>query len=168
MRSVAAGLMALIASGAWGDTAVDTEDLTEPLVGVEYFGGWWEPTPNKWNYSADGDWRPKYPGRVPLLGAYNTQETMDKEIVAAAENGVDFFLILWYYHRPGEDKEPHSQRLNRALDQFQQSPEAHRMHFMVEFCNHPPFEVETEADWEACIAVFVRAMRHPSYLRVNG
>ena len=47
------------------------------------------------------------------------------------------------------------------------SPEAHRMKFMIEFCNHPPFEVITEKDWESCVAYWTRCMAHPSYLRIE-
>jgi hypothetical protein len=77
-----------------------------PLIGVSYFAGWWRPLPNKWNYDpAVGDWRARFPQRVPLLGEYNDQPTMDKEIVAAAEHGIDSFLILWYYNGPNESQE---------------------------------------------------------------
>ena len=65
------------------------------LVGVYYFAGWWRDPPNKW-ITRGVDWRPQYPGRVPILGEYNDQDTMDKEIIAAADHGVDFFQILWY------------------------------------------------------------------------
>jgi hypothetical protein len=48
--------------------------LDRVLVGVNYFAGWWEPVPNKWNYSPSvGDWRANFPGRVPLLREYSTQ-----------------------------------------------------------------------------------------------
>src|SRR6056297_2510913 len=66
------------------------------LVGIQYFSGWWSHSPNKWEYRGT-DWRSEYPDRIPLLGEYNTQETMDKEIKAAADHGVDFFSILYYY-----------------------------------------------------------------------
>lgn len=39
---------------------------------------------------------------------------------------------------------------------------------MVELCNHKPFTIETEDDWNACADVFLKAMRHPGYLRVDG
>ena len=81
-----------IAAGSGG---MGRPDSSRCLVGIYYFAGWWEPLPNK--YTPDGkDWRKDYVGRVPLLGQYNDQPTMDKEIVAAAESGVDFFQILWY------------------------------------------------------------------------
>lgn len=158
--------VAVLAGAALGDEAVTEE--AEILVGVEHFAGWWEEIPNKWNFTGEDDWRARYPNRVPILGEYNTQETMDKEIVAAADHGVDFFIMLWYFQHPGKWAEPHSRHLNRAVEHFQKSPHAHRMKFMFELCNHPPFLVTTDEEWEACRAAMVEAMLHPSYLRVDG
>jgi hypothetical protein len=140
-----------------------------PLVGASYFAGWWRP--NKWNYDpAVGDWRARFPQRVPLLGEYNEPSTMDKEIVAAAEHGVDFFLILWYYNGPDDsrEREKNARFLNEGLKTFVKSPEAHRMRFAIEYCNHQPYQVKTADDWNHCIKTWVAAMRHPSYLRVGG
>jgi hypothetical protein len=141
---------------------------TEPLVGVSYFAGWWEELPNKWHDRDGKDWRLEYPERVPLLGEYNTQKTMDSEIIAAAGHGVDFFAILWYYQPDGVEREPNARYLERGITNFINSPEAHRMKFMIEFCNHPPYDVKSDADWEACIEKWLRWMQHPSYLRVDG
>lgn len=138
-----------------------------PLVGVEYFAGWWEPSPNKWSVGGE-DWRAAYPDRVPLLGEYNTQETMDREIRAAADYGVDFFLMLWYYSPEGTEREPNARFLNRSVENFVASPESGRMRFMIEFVNHPPYEVASDADWQACIETWIPALRHPSYLKVDG
>jgi hypothetical protein len=106
---------------------------------VSYFAGWWRPLPNKWNYDpAVGDWRARFPQRVPLSGEYNDQPTMDKEIVVAAEHGIDFFLILWYYNGPNnsQEREKNSRFLNEGVKTFVNSPEAHRMNFVIEYCNH--------------------------------
>jgi hypothetical protein len=137
------------------------------LVGINYFAGWWEPLPNKW-HDKDGDWREKLPERRPLLGGYNTQATMNAEIDVAADHGVDFFAILWYYNSDGKPREANSLFLERGLNTFMAAPNAERMKFMVEFCNHPPYEVENDADWEACIQTWMPAFAHPSYLRVAG
>lgn len=141
---------------------------TETLVGISYFAGWWEEQPNKWQYPDGRDWRPDYTGRIPLLGEYNTQEVMYKEIITAAEHGVDFFSILWYYQPDGMEREPNARYLDRGITNFINSPEAHRMKFMIEFCNHPPYDVESDAQWEACIEKWIQWMRHPSCLRVKG
>lgn len=133
----------------------------EYLVGVYYFAGWWRDLPNKWNVGGK-DWRADYPGRVPTLGEYNTQLTMNREIIAASSHGVDFFQILWY----PQSGEPH--KLNEGVRTFMASPNARRMAFTIEFVNHPPFVLDTDEKWEAACREWVAAMTHPSYLRVGG
>lgn len=128
------------------------------LVGVYYFSGWWRTVPNKW--IVDGhDWRSDYPGRVPILGEYNDQETMDREILSAAGHGVNFFQILWY---------PDGGPLNAGVRNFLASTNAGRMKFTLEFVNHPPFALDTNEKWEAACKEWSAAMKHPSYLRVDG
>jgi hypothetical protein len=165
-----AGLTLLViqlATGLSQTAAVGAEP--DILVGVNYFAGWWSETPNKWQDTRDGhDWLRDWPGRTPLLGQYNTQDVMDREIVAAADHGVDFFAILWYYNDPGKEREPNARLLNRGLDEFLRSPNARRLRFLVEFCNAPPYEVTTDEQWSRCVDTWVDAMRHPSYLRVGN
>jgi hypothetical protein len=139
------------------------------LVGVNYFAGWWEPLPNKWHDPINGsDWRKHYPGRVPLLGEFNTQATMDKEIEAAAAYGVDFFSILWYPIPEGVECEKNVRNINAGLAHFLASPQSGRMKFMVEICNHPPFTIKTDEEWGHCIQALLPAFKHPSYLRAGG
>lgn len=135
----------------------------KPLVLVEYFGGWWEPMPNKW-HTGGRDWREDYPGRIPLLGQYNSQSTMDAEIVAASSHGVDAFNILWY---PDTGATPEPTYLNSSLEHFMHSPESHRMKFSIEYCNHEPFDVTEEKQWRAICDYFTDCMKHPSYLRAG-
>jgi hypothetical protein len=128
------------------------------LVGVYYFAGWWQQAPSKW-MTADRDWRPDFPGRIPVLGEYNNQETMDREIAAAARHGIDFFQILWY---------PNGGLLNEGVRLFLASTNAGLMHFTIEVVNHPPFELATDRDWEAACQGWCAAMQHPSYLKIDG
>ncbi len=143
-----------------------------PLVGVNYFAGWWKELPNKWHgqgWNADQpDWRPEFPERVPLLGQYNDQATMDREIVAAAGHGVDFFAILWYYPKPGSRQEKYAPLLNKGLETYLASDNAGMMRFFIEYCNSPDFSASGEEEWAACVAPWVDAMKHPAYLRVDG
>ena len=140
----------------------------EILVGINYFAGWWEPLPNKWHRQDGSDWRSDFPERMPLLGQYNDQSTMDREIVAASTYGVDFFSILWYPSLADGRVEPNARFLERGITCFTASPEAHRMKFMIEFCNHRPFEVKTDEHWDRCVEYSVKQMRYPAYLRVGG
>jgi hypothetical protein len=149
-------------------TAPGVDDI---LVGVNYFAGWWRELPNKWHGQGwtihQPDWRPEFPERVPTLGEYNEQATMDREIIAASSHGVDFFAILWYYPQPDNERSQQAPKLNRGLEQFTASPEAHRMRFFIEYCNHAHFSAVGDAQWEECIPVWIEAMKHPSYLRVD-
>jgi hypothetical protein len=42
------------------------------------------------------------------------------------------------------------------------------MQFSIEFCNHPPFHVKDFKDWNKCIDIWLKYMKHPSYLRINS
>lgn len=143
----------------------DEPEQPDVLIGVNYFAGWWEAQPNKWQGPDGTDWRTRFPDRRPLLGEYNTQETMDGEIAAAAEYGVDFFQILWYV---GDQEIRDTERLNVAVEQFMNSPQAHRLRFAIEYCNHPPFGITSPTRWKECVDFWVKCLRHPSYLRVQG
>ncbi len=92
-------------------------DRSDCLVGVYYFSGWWHPQPNKWTVGGQ-DWRKEWPARIPLLGEYNEQETMDREIAAAAEHGVHFFQILWYPAGGQTPQDWAADPLNAGLRQF--------------------------------------------------
>ncbi len=142
------------------------------LVGVNYFAGWWEQLPNKWHghgwTTNEPDWRLEFPGRVPLLGCYNDQPTMDREIAAAASHGVDFFSILWYFPQQGSGKESQARLLNRGMENYLASTNAGCMKFMIEYCNAPDFSATNDTDWACAVKTWVTAMRHPSYLRVDN
>jgi hypothetical protein len=140
-----------------------------PLVGINYFAGWWTGAGDKWlePWNASVDWRQLYPERVPLLGAYNSQATMDAEITAAANAGVDFFQMLWYDDHP--ERAPNARLLNRGVNDFMTSPSCSRMKFFIEWCNAAPlFSVLNESDWETMVRDWLPAFKHPSYLRVGG
>ena len=158
-------------SGFNANSKVIDKNSHSILVGIEYFNGWWPRTPNNdihcfWE-SHNKDWRAEFPGRVPLLGEYNCQETMDKEILAASEYCVDFFSILWY---PMDSVKNGKIRdyLNAGVENFMNSPNSNLMHFMIEIANHDPNAIITDADWDKCIDVCVKSMKHSSYLRIDG
>ncbi len=145
------------------------ESARDTLVGINYFAGWWEELPNKWHghgwTAQEADWRPEHPERVPVLGCYNDQATMDREIAAAAKHGVDFFSILWYFAPAGGKHAADVPRLNRGLENFLRSTNAPQLKFMIEYCNHADFSAVTDDEWAACLKVWVAALRHPSALR---
>lgn len=134
------------------------------LVGIYYFSGWWRQMPNK--YTIDGkDWRDDFSSRVAILGEYDDQETMDSEIIAAANHGVDYFQILWY---PPSEKDETYPLLDSGVSRFMASPNNGMMKFSVEYVNHPPFDIESNEQWIETCHEWCRWMKHPSYLRVNS
>lgn len=146
------------------------ESIPRPLVGINYFSGWWKGPGNKWMqpWNQSVDWRPLYPERVPLLGDYNVQATMDAEIEAASQHGVDFFQILWYDNYPS-DREPGATNLNNGVRQFMASSNADKMRFYIEWCNAVPFYITDDAEWRRIVVDdWLPAFRHESYLRVDG
>jgi len=173
MTRTAVFLLALLAALTSARPAPGTEaaDAQRVLVGVNYFAGWWEALPNKWHgkgwTAQEADWRPAFPDRVPLLGCYNVPATMEREIAAAADHGVDFFSILWYYPQPGSGQEEQARWLNRGLETFLAAPNAGRLRFMIEYCNAPRFDALDDADWTKCVSIWTAALRHASALRVG-
>jgi len=172
--TVFAGLTGCQAEGLPAPATIEAAESNDDiLVGINYFAGWWEKMPNKWHspwYTTEPyrDWRPQYPDRIPLLGQYNTQETMDREIIAAAEHGVDFFAILWYFIDFNKEFELNAELCNNGLKYFMNSPQAHRMKFFVEICNSGSFAIISQQHWEICVDTWIEAMKHPSYLRIGG
>ena len=146
------------------------------LVGIQYFGGWWPPGSAegkqdqcKWLDPRDGhDWRPEWPARIPTLGAYNSQQTMNAEIAAAAAHGVGFFSILWYPPHDPPELAHACALLNHSVDDFIHAPNAHLMKFDIQDCNSSLFASTTDQQWRDWVAVWVAAMKSPSYLRVGG
>ncbi len=141
----------------------------EYLVGINYFNGWWRNEPNKWNPHGK-DWRMEYPERIPLLGMYNDQATMDAEIQAAQEYGVDFFQILWY--PPDQSAEQSTSNaveyLNTGIGYFMESSVRKDLKFTFEYCNHEPFAITDLAEWEETCEYLSSVLSHPSYLKVGG
>lgn len=144
----------------------------KPYVGVNYFSGWWRETPNKWmdSHQPGRDWRQDYPNRIPLNGCFNDAKTMDMDILAASAHGVDFFQMLWYPVDSADTDcdELHRMYLNDGIRYFMASPYNNRMHFVVEYCNHPPFAVLDEAQWIQTCKTFAGFIAHPSYFTVGG
>lgn len=141
--------------------------MKEYLVGVNYFCGWWRDQPNKWTTPAGRDWRIDFPDRIPLLGSYNDQETLDYELEAAAEGGVDYFSMLWYAEAGKREEKP-SWALNRCFELYDHSKNRGKVKFMLEFCNHPPYEIDSEKLWRESVEFFVDCMAHEHCLRIFG
>lgn len=145
---------------------------SEYLVGINYFAGWWPEYPNKWHepWNESKLWTPLYPQRIPLIGNFTTnQSTMDNEIIAASQHGIDFFQILYYDNYPTE-REPNSIYLNSGLKNFVSSKESYRMSFFIEWCNtYPLYGFNNESEFiEMIDKDWLPAFNHSSYLRIDN
>lgn len=137
----------------------------KPFVITNYFSGWWPEESSKWLDPIDGhNWRPEQVHRIPLHGFYNSQDTMNLDILAAAKHGVDCFQMLWYpTDSSGSDiDEPHRIHLNEGIQFFMASPYADRLHFMIEYCNHPPFAILNREKWKSTCEIWAGILSHPS------
>ncbi|MBQ9481690.1 MAG: glycoside hydrolase family 99-like domain-containing protein [Clostridia bacterium] len=137
----------------------------EYLVGINYFCGWNRGDPNRWQRNGK-DWRAEYPERIPVLGCYNDIETMRAEIDCAAEKGVDFFQMLWYVQKP--EREKNSRHLNDCFKQFFECENNYKLKFLLEFCNHPPYEITDDDLWRESVLEWTDIMKHPSCLKIDG
>ena len=135
------------------------------LVGINYFAGWWRGAHSGW-LGPGYDWRLEYPERIPALGCFSDLPTMEAEIDAASEHGVDFFQMLWYVQKPPRMED--GEKLNRCFDYFRQAKNRHKMKFVLEFCQHPPFEVREDELWADCVREWIEIMKDPCYLRIEG
>lgn len=144
----------------------------KPLVGVNYFSGWWRDAPNKWRdvKCPSMDWREKYVNRIPLNGCFDDQETMDQDILTAEKYGIDFFQMLWYPvdSLSTQCDAPHRHHLNAGIEHFCSSPHNNRMRFIMEYCNHPPFSILDDHEWLETCKFWAQHFKHPSYLTIDG
>lgn len=152
----------------------------EYLIAPNYFAGWWRKTPNLYVREEATDWRRNYPGRIPLLGMYNDQSTMDAEIYAASAYGIDAFEMLWYppfnvgeeyvkTHKGYSTRETlRSDVLNRSIAQFMASDESHRMGFYLHYANdHTSLGANERSVWREFVDEWITIMKHPQYLHVG-
>lgn len=164
----------------------ETEEPDEPagdgndkiIVVMEYFAGWHaDPAKDdKWrayNAGVDFSTKPEYAGRAPLLGHYNTQQTMDADILCASSYGVDVFSILWYYwgnaDDTGSDNVTTIKNLNKGLAQYQASPNKSEMKFMMEVTNADgALSITSVEQWNEIIDIFVEAAKDTTYFRMEG
>ena len=59
MKGIYLGLLSIICSLIPGE-GIQAQKEKEIWVGCEYFNGWWQESPNKWEKRGK-DWRAKYP-----------------------------------------------------------------------------------------------------------
>lgn len=150
-------------------TSQNKEKEDEYLVGVQYFGGFYNGTEKYDSKDHPGEsWLKEFPERKPInkAGIFTTAESVYNDIEDAASHGVDFFNILWYPESHSQTDK--SEGLNRSLDWFMNSPNSDKLKFMLEITNHTPFNVKTVSGWEEIAQMCAECMKHPSYLKIDN
>jgi len=130
---------------------------TDYQVGVYYFPGW----------HARSRWNPieTFPERKPILGWYDESlpEIADWQIKWAAEHGVSFFVVDWYWSQGGRSLEHwlHGAYLNSRYREY--------LRFCLLWANHNP---EGSSSHQDCLDVtrywIDNYFKLPEYQRVDG
>jgi hypothetical protein len=129
--------------------------------------------------------RPRYPGhRQPKVPAWGYQDEADpavmaQKIDAAADHGIDAFIVDWYHYADGPF-------LNRALDEgFLGAANRHRLRFALMWANHDwielfparrgvpsaliyPGSIGPDDFDRICDHIIARYFLHPAYWRIDG
>jgi hypothetical protein len=126
-------------------------------IGALYFPGWskveaWEKI---WNVA---------PERKPVLGWYDeaNPEVIDWQIKWAAENGMSYFLVDWYWDRGG-------QHHDHWVKAFQHAKYKAYLKWAVMWANHNPKGSHSEADQRAVTEFWCENyFNTPEYYRIDG
>jgi hypothetical protein len=162
---------------ASGDTAAETE-LTfldpRPVEQADYVP---EPRPVKSNvdlcmyyfpgWDADAKWdciRRVAPVRKPLLGYYDeaNPECVDWQIKWAVENGINCFLVDWYWIAG-------SQHLTHWFEAYRKARYRDYLEVAIMWANHNPPKTHSREDWRNVTREWIdRYFNLPAYYRLKG
>ncbi len=103
-------------------------------IGAFYFPGW--PTMERWQPIQD------YPLRKPVLGWYDeaNPECIDWQIKWAAEHGVKFFLVDWYWCKG-------ARHLEHWVNSYKDAKFRKYLKWCVMWANHNPPHTHSVDDW---------------------
>ena len=122
-----------------------------------YFPGW----------NSDAKWdciRRVAPVRKPLLGYYDESnpECVDWQIKWAVENGINCFLVDWYWSDGG-------QALTHWFEAYRKSRYRDQLKVAVMWANHNAPNTHSRGDWRKVTQEWIdRYFNLPAYYRVNG
>ena len=126
-------------------------------IGAYYFPGWSKRA--GWDKIANSA-----PIRQPLLGYYDegNPEVVDWQIKWAAENGIKFFFVDWYWY--------HGQvRLEHWVKAFQQARYRSALKWAVMWANHTGAGTHSSNDWRAVTKYWLdNYFNTPEYYTIDG
>ena len=126
-------------------------------IGALYFPGW----------SKIEAWSriwPVAPERKPVLGWYDeaNPEVVDWQIKWAAENGLSYFLVDWYWHQGG-------QHHDHWIKAFQQARYKSYLKWAVMWANHNPEGSHSEEDQRKVVKFWIdNYFKTPEYYCIDG
>ncbi len=131
----------------------------KPVVDVcaYYFPGW----------GSDASWEPvraTAPVRKPLLGWYDESkvEVVDWQIKWAVENGINCFLVDWYWNQGG-------QYLTHWFEAYRQAKYRDQLKVAIMWANHNPKGSHSVEDWRAVTREWIdRYFNLPAYYRIGN
>ncbi|MDR1121645.1 MAG: glycoside hydrolase family 99-like domain-containing protein [Dysgonamonadaceae bacterium] len=150
-------------------------------VGVYYFGGWagknaYADDPNEpWAKDAPSHLTRRlakeFAGREPLWGwRDDTQETMERQIDLAADNGVDFFLFCWYWRdgkRAINKGAIESASLHTGMNSYMKAKNKEKIKYCLLVANHDG-SISGDKNWEDAVTYWAKYFRDPQYITVDN
>jgi Glycosyltransferase WbsX len=131
---------------------------TDYLVGTYYFPGW----------ASMRSWQPieeVAPERKPVLGWYDesSPEVVDWQIKWAAEHGISFFMVDWYWSGGGRSLEHwlHNGYLKSRYRKY--------LKFALMWANHNAPNTHSVEDWRNVTQYWIdHYLKLPEYLQIDG
>jgi hypothetical protein len=145
----------------------------KPVLGVNYFPGWWNGPGNHW-FTNGSFLLDKHPERTPLLGIAATPDLLAREAETAHAHGIAFFNFLWYgvsVQEPlerCERTEEEIAHINSSLDAFLRTCDDSPLRFTIEWTNHFPWSAIDAATWRRLVEIWVPIFANRRYMTIGG
>ncbi|MBQ9812336.1 MAG: glycoside hydrolase family 99-like domain-containing protein [Thermoguttaceae bacterium] len=140
------------------DYVPEPQDLESDYeIGAYYFPGWSKRS--GWDKIDEAA-----PIRKPLLGYYDegNPEVVDWQIKWAAENGIKFFFVDWYWKKGRIS-------LDHWVRAFQQAKYRSHLKWAIMWANHTGYGTHTSEDWEVVTQYWLdNYFNTPEYYTIDG
>ncbi len=126
-------------------------------IGAFYFPGWSQRS--GWDKIAESA-----PIRKPLLGYYDESnpEVVDWQIKWAAENGIQFFFVDWYWQHGAI-------YLDHWVKAFQRAKYRSNLKWAIMWANHTGYGTHTSEDWKQVTKFWLdNYFNTPEYYKIDG
>lgn len=181
-------LLFVVAANAWAEqeraptgaaAAVTASQSGKPraTVGAYYFDGWAGKS-DRWR--DDPAWTALNPpthltkrlieefaDRQPIWGwRDDSLAIMERQIDLAADHGIAFFAICWYWNKDPQKIEQDPK--HTGLNLFLKAKNNHRLKFCLLVANHAGFLFDGADDWAMAAEGWLPYFKHPQHVTVDG